>query len=165
MIYVTVGTMYMDFARLIHKMDDIARDTGERVVIQTGLAETVAEHCETFAFKPRDEVLELQREARVIVCHAGVGSILDALEARKPFVVVPRRKGLGEHVNDHQLDIAHAVERRGWCRTVLDIDDLEGACADPTPAPADYRPAKHRLIGALREFIDRVAARKGGAVS
>ena len=90
MIYVTVGTMFLDFPRLILKMDEIAQDTGERVIVQIGLGPTLPKHCEHFGFRPHEEVLAIQREARVIVCHAGIGSVLDALEARRPFIVVPR---------------------------------------------------------------------------
>jgi len=158
MIYATVGTMFLDFPRLIHKMDAITEATGERVVVQIGLGKTIPAHCEHFDFKPREDVLALQREARVIVCHAGIGSVLDALEVRRPLVVVPRLKQFNEHTNDHQLDIAAAVERRGWGRAVRDIADLAEACAHPPPVPASYRPAKRQLIAAIRETVDRIAA-------
>lgn len=162
MVYVTVGTMYLDFARLIDKMDAIAERTGERVVIQTGMCSTVPKHCEHFDFKPRDEVLELQRQARVIVCHAGIGSVMDALEARRPVIVVPRLKRLREHLNDHQLDLSGAVQRRGWGREIIDIDDLDDAVENPPPVPVDYRPTTHRMVAAVRDKIERVAARKEG---
>jgi len=158
-IYATVGTMFLDFPRLIHKMDAIAQETGERVIIQVGLGNTVPKFCEYFDFKPRQEVLALQREARLIVCHAGIGSVIDALEVRRPLVVVPRLKRFNEHMSDHQLDIAQAVQRRGWGRMVCDIDDLAGACAHPPAVPEVYRPARHRLVAAVREMVERVAAK------
>lgn len=161
-IYVTVGTMFLDFPRLILKMDDIAGETGERVVIQIGMGKTYPRHCEYFDFRPHDEVLALQREARVIVCHAGIGSALDALQARRPLIVVPRRKRFREHMTDHQLDVAEAVQRRGWGRMILDIDELPSACASPPPVPASYQPSRERLVGAVREMVERVAAGKAG---
>lgn len=159
MIYVTVGTMFLDFPRLIHQADAIAEDTGERVVIQIGLGQTIPRHAEHFDFKPREEVLALQREARVIVCHAGIGSVIDALEVRRPLIVAPRLKRYNEHMNDHQLDIAEAVERRGWGRMVRDMAGLPALCAEPPPVPPHYRPAKHRLVRAVREMVDRVGGR------
>ncbi|HOZ47159.1 MAG TPA: glycosyltransferase [Candidatus Hydrogenedentes bacterium] len=158
MIYVTVGTMFLDFPRLINAVDRIAQDTGERVVLQKGMGTTIPKHCECFDFKPRDEILALQAEARVIVCHAGIGSVMDALEARRPMIVVPRLKAFGEHMNDHQLDIAQAVERRGWGRMVRDMGELPGACRNPPPVPHDYRPARHRLVAAVREMVERAKA-------
>ncbi len=156
MIYVTVGTMFLDFPRLIGKMDAIARDTDERVVIQTGLCATLPEHSEHFDFKGHDEVLALQRKARVIVCHGGIGTVLDALSVHRPVIVVPRRKLFNEHLTDHQLDVARAVERRGWARAVLEIDGLPNACADPPSFPASYEPARHRLLDGVRDAVERL---------
>jgi UDP-N-acetylglucosamine transferase subunit ALG13 len=160
MIYATVGTMFLDFPRLILKMDEIARDTGEKVIIQVGLGATIPRHCEYFDFKPRSEVLAIQREARVIVCHAGIGSVIDALQANRPIIVVPRRKAMREHMTDHQMDLAEAVRRRGWGRTVLDIEELPRACAEPPAPPVDYAPARGTLVFAVREMVDKVCARK-----
>jgi UDP-N-acetylglucosamine transferase subunit ALG13 len=161
MIYVTVGTMFLDFPRLVLKMDEIAQATGERVVVQTGLGQTLPQACEHFEFKPREDVLAIQREARVIVCHAGIGSVMDALSTRRPLLVVPRLKRFREHMNDHQLDVAQAVENRGWGRMVLNMDDLPAACANPPEVPETYQPAQHRLVEAVREAVERVAARVG----
>ncbi len=160
MIYVSVGTMFLDFSRLVRKMDEIACDTKEQVVIQIGLGKTIPEHCEYFTFKPHEEILALQREARLVVCHAGIGCVMDALTVRTPLIVTPRLKRHNEHMNDHQMDIAEAVERRGWGRMVCDMDDLPDACAHPPAAPASYEPAKERLVSAVREMVERVAAKK-----
>ena len=161
MIYVTVGTLFLDFTRLIEKMDQIAEATGERILVQTGLGTTLPKHCEHFDFRPREEVIALQREARLVVSHAGIGCVLDALEARRPLIVVPRLKRFREHLTDHQLDLAEAVERRGWGRMITDIDELPAACASPPDPPAAYRPAKDRLTAAIRETIDRTAWERG----
>lgn len=160
MIYVTVGTMFLDFPRLIRAMDVIARDTGEQVIIQTGMSNTVPQHCEHFAFKPREEVLEIQRGARVVVCHAGIGCVSDALRMRRPLIVVPRLKRFREHMNDHQLELARAVESRGWGRVIHDIGELPDACANPPRAVENYTPARAPLIADIKEFVDGIAARK-----
>ncbi len=157
MIYVTLGTMFLDFPRLVRKMDEIARDTAEEIIVQTGMGKTIPSACKHFDFKPHDEVVSIQSEARVIVCHAGIGSVLDALQVRRPFVVVPRLKKFDEHMNDHQIDLARAVESRGWGRMILDVEDLPAACANPPDVPASYVPAKARLISSIRELVDRMA--------
>lgn len=162
MVYVTVGTMFLDFPRLINKMDAIAEKTDEKIIMQVGLGPTYPKHCEYFDFKPREEILQLQREARAIVCHTGIGSVMDALQARRPVIVVPRLKKFNEHLNDHQLDLAQAIERRGWGRVILDMDDLDDAVKNPPPVPEEYRPSKHRLIATVRDKIERVAAAKEG---
>ena len=158
MIYATVGTMFLDFPRLIHALDGIAESTGERVLVQTGLCTTIPTCCEHFDFKSREEVIALQHDARVIVCHAGIGTVVEALRARNPVVVVPRRVEFNEHLTNHQLDLAEMVERRGWARMVLDIEELPDACANPPAVPEHYEPATHRLVEAIRESVARAAA-------
>jgi beta-1,4-N-acetylglucosaminyltransferase len=152
-IYVTLGTMYLDFPRLIRKMDEIAARTGERIIIQTGLAKTLPDHCEHFTFRPREDVLEIQRGARLVVAHAGIGAVMDALKAGKPLIVVPRLKKFREHNTDHQLDLAEAVQQRGWGRVIFDINELDAACANPPPPHLGYKPDRDRLIATLRAMI------------
>ena len=155
MMYVTVGTMHLEFARLIRAMDAIAVASKEEVVVQTGMSRCVPEHCAHFDFKPREEVEAIQREARVVVAHAGIGSVIDALKAARPLIVVPRLRRFGEHNNDHQLELARAVEARGWGRMIEDIEELPQACADPPAAYAGYVPAKDSLIVAVRAAIEK----------
>lgn len=163
MIYVTLGTMFMPFDRLVNAMDRIAASTDEEIIIQRGLSKIEPTHCTYFDFKGHDAVLEIQREARVIVAHAGIGATMDALAVRKPLLLVPRLKRYDEHMNDHQLEIAKAMEQRGWGRMILDVAALDGACAIP-PVPAEsYTPAKAGLVNTLRGWVDQVAAGGGEA--
>ncbi len=145
--------MHLDFARLVRKMDEIAARTGERVVIQTGLATTLPTRAEHFAFKSREEIATLIAESRVVVTHAGIGSVIDVLKADRPLIVIPRLKQFGEHNNDHQLDLAEMVERRGWGRMVMDVNTLDALCASPPPPHRGYAPATEPLIAAIGGWI------------
>lgn len=57
-------------------------------------------------------------EADVVVTHAGVGSLLGLLERGIFPVLVTRRKSRGEHVDDHQLQIAQLAEDLGIAAAV-----------------------------------------------
>lgn len=159
MIYVTLGTMFLGFDRLIQAADNIAEATGEQIILQLGLSRRRPTHCEWFEFLPREECLEVQRHARVIVGHAGIGTAMDALRVGRPFIVVPRLKRYGEHMNDHQIEIAEAMERRGWGRMILDITELAAACANPPAIPPKYAPNKAPLIAAVQSMVERVSSR------
>jgi UDP-N-acetylglucosamine transferase subunit ALG13 len=150
MIYVTVGTMHLDFPRLIRAADRYAEQTDEEIIIQIGMGSTIPTHATLFDFKPREEILEIQREARIIVTHAGIGSVIDALQMQKPLIVVPRLKKFGEHNTDHQLELARAIHKRGWGVSMKDIDDLIGRLDNPPPAYKNYTPAKDQLIDSVR---------------
>jgi UDP-N-acetylglucosamine transferase subunit ALG13 len=60
-----------------------------------------------------DEFTRLIRECDVVVTHAGVGTAMHILDQGKCPVLVPRRKEKGEHVDDHQTQIARELSRRG----------------------------------------------------
>ncbi len=61
--------------------------------------------------------------ADVVIIHAGVGLALLALSAGRCPVVVPRRAERHEHVDDHQLEIAAELDRRGLA-VACEPDDL-----------------------------------------
>jgi UDP-N-acetylglucosamine--N-acetylmuramyl-(pentapeptide) pyrophosphoryl-undecaprenol N-acetylglucosamine transferase len=50
--------------------------------------------------------------ADVVISHAGVGTLLGLLDMGIRPVLVPRRKASGEHVDDHQIQIAEYAARR-----------------------------------------------------
>lgn len=75
-------------------------------------------------FMPFQDVVDTMARAKSIVCHAGVGTIITALRAGHTPVVVPRQARHGEHVDDHQLDIATRFAERGLIRCVTSEIDL-----------------------------------------
>ena len=56
----------------------------------------------------------------VLLSHGGAGSILNAMQAGKPLVVVPRLKSFGEVIDDHQLELAEALSQQGRGIAVTD---------------------------------------------
>jgi len=50
--------------------------------------------------------------ADVVITHAGVGAALTALEQSKHPILIPRSVRYGEHVDDHQQQVARELERR-----------------------------------------------------
>jgi UDP-N-acetylglucosamine transferase subunit ALG13 len=47
-----------------------------------------------------------------------------ALYYRKPMLVMPRRRHLKEHVNDHQLATARKYEELGHILTAYEVEEL-----------------------------------------
>jgi UDP-N-acetylglucosamine transferase subunit ALG13 len=153
-IFVTVGTCE-PFERLMLAVDELRLD--ERVVVQTGLSSTIPRHAETVDFLPYDELVALVREARLVVTHAGVGSILTALLNGAKPVVVPRLGRHGDAVDDHQLELAERLERMGLVELVRETSELAAAVrVDVGPAGA-IRPGTAR-VQELRDFIALHAA-------
>ncbi len=128
MIFVTVGLHYQGFDRLIMKMDVLAGMISEEVVMQIGSTSDKPKNAKYFDFVDDDEdILQLFKEARVIISHAGAGTLLNALNFRKPIIAVPRQKAFGEHVDDQQLELTKVLSENGQVIPVYDIETLESA--------------------------------------
>lgn len=127
MILVTVGTHVRGFERLIKKMDDIAGNIDEEVIIQIGNTAYKPLHAKYFTFKNYQEMEQLFKEARVIICHGGAGTILLALKHGKTVISVPRLKEYNEVLVDHQLDLVYTLANEKRIIAVYNLDLLEKA--------------------------------------
>lgn len=123
MIFVTVGTDTHDFSRLVKAMDDVAKR--KKVVMQIGNSRYEPKHAEWFRFESNERIEHLYRTASLIVTHGGAGSIIRSLKSGIVPFVVPRRKRWGEHINDHQQDLARAMHKRGQVVLVDNLNDLD----------------------------------------
>lgn len=122
MIFVTTGTQ-APFPRLVEMMNDLTPLLQEEVVVQGEklLSET--------------EFATLVNKARVVVAHAGVGTLLTALRLRKPLIVVPRRAELGEQRDNHQLDTVELIREQNLCYVAGTKEELLGLLVQPNLQP------------------------------
>jgi beta-1,4-N-acetylglucosaminyltransferase len=151
-ILVTVGTHTEGFNRLVEAMDRIAAQVEEEVVMQIGATAYVPQAALWFDFTTQAQMDALCEGARVIVSHAGAGSILKALGHRKPTIIVPRRQNRGEHIDDHQLELAEALSRTGALTVAYDVDELV-KLLEAAPDFVPPEPNRGHLIEAVRQAI------------
>lgn len=107
MIFVTVGSQKFPFDRLIRKVDQMVREgmIEDEVFIQTGASQYVPA-CPHQAFCGREHFTKLMEACDVLITHGGAGTMVDAVKLGKKVVAVPRLARYGEHVDDHQLELA-----------------------------------------------------------
>ena len=161
MIFVTVGTQ-LPFDRLVRAVDAWAgARPGREVFAQVGPSQLRTHNIESLPFIDPAECRARMEAAELIVAHAGMGTILSALELGKPVVVMPRVAALGEHRNEHQLATARRFAELGRVQVAQDeqrlpvvLDELENARGDGERI-SPY--ASDQLIGALRTFISAAA--------
>jgi UDP-N-acetylglucosamine--N-acetylmuramyl-(pentapeptide) pyrophosphoryl-undecaprenol N-acetylglucosamine transferase len=132
-IVVTLGTQqHYGFTRLISKVLEIVPATAE-VFWQVRDADAARLGIVARSVVPSEELADEVRQADVVVAHAGIGSVLSALQIGKCPVLVPRDHRHGEHVDEHQSLIGVQMQRTGLAivRTVeeLSLADLEAAAA------------------------------------
>ena len=61
----------------------------------------------------KTEMQESVRQASLVIAHGGQGSTRMLAKMGVSFVLLPRLKRYGEHIDDHQLLFAQAVEKFG----------------------------------------------------
>jgi UDP-N-acetylglucosamine transferase subunit ALG13 len=154
-IVVTIGTNEQPFDRLVRAAAGIGGD--EPLLVQHGASQEPHGRGEWVDFLPFDELERRVKDARVLVCHAGVGSIMLARRCGKRPIVMPRRHHLGEAVDDHQLPLARRLAEAGLVTLVEDEAALHAALAAPEPPVAAVR----RVAGADALSADVRAALAG----
>ena len=154
MIFVTVGMHYQGFDRLIRKMDEIAPKIDEEVIMQIGSTKYAPKNAKFFHFvKNETTIQDYFKSARVVVSHAGAGTLLYALSLGKPVIVVPRLKKFGEHVDDQQLELADVLSEKRKAIAVKEIEDLEKALKNINQLVLASHKKDKNLLLYLKEFM------------
>ena len=152
MIFVTVGTNEAPFDRLLRAVGALSTD--EELVVQHGSSAVVpANAARTFDFLLFDDLVREMRASRVVVTHAGIGSIMTALSCGRRPVVAARLVAHREAVDDHQLPVARRLEQAGLVTLVEDLSLLEEAVAKAGEEVDVSLGADERLVGELREYV------------
>lgn len=157
MILVTVGTQ-LPFDRLLSALDAWAATQAEELVAQVGPSDLVFRHLRAQPFMKPDEMEARFAQARLVVAHAGMGSILSALKHRKPIIIVPRKASLGEHRNEHQLATARWMVNRPGVTVAWEPEDAvallqRGDWSNGGAGVEEY--AQPQLLAALGKWVGR----------
>jgi len=155
MIFVTVGTTHFQFDRLIA---GVARlETDEEIVVQRGPSRVSAGKARVVDFLSFGELADYIRRSRVVVSHAGVGSIMVALsEGRRP-IVVPRLARFGEAVDDHQVQVAEMLSERDRVHLVMEPQDLGDAVAHRVDTGPNASLGFGPLVDVVAAEVERAA--------
>ena len=160
MIFLTVGSQ-LPFDRLTEAVDAwTACHPGVEVFGQVGLTDRPPSHFTSVATMSPTEYMRRFAEADLIVAHAGMGTIINALELRKPMLMLPRLARFKESRNDNQVGTArHFSSYQSF--QVIDSESLLSSTVDHMLAHLDeYGKASDTfgvtsaLIAAIREFVN-----------
>ena len=110
MIFATVGTQ-LPFPRLLQALDKLAERHNLDVFAQSADPTAELRNINAKEHLPPSEFQQHVDQADLIVGHAGIGTVLTALRAEKPLIVLPRRAALDEHRNEHQMATARALKQ------------------------------------------------------
>lgn len=114
LIFVTIGTS-LPFDRLIRAADELAAVLPEQEFFgQIGDGGYAPRNFPFVRMLNAQDYAEQIAATHLIVAHAGMGSLITAIDANKPVVIMPRRLAFDEINTDHQVATARRwVGRRG----------------------------------------------------
>nr|WP_295659594.1 glycosyltransferase [Polymorphobacter sp.] len=155
-VFASVGSMFA-FDRFARALDDwAAAHPATKVLVQIGSGAYEPKHAAFVRMMPPGLYQRRIAEARLFVAHAGMGSIIAAIQAGKPLLMMPRRLDLGEHTTDHQFATLAKFAGRDGLHTAITVDDLhagiDALLADGGTPPAPIEPF------AAPAFTDRIRA-------
>lgn len=109
--FVTVGSHDQPFLRLLRAVGTAA-DAGvlpAPVLVQRGVGPALEGAVESVPFLPREEFERALERAELVVAHVGAGAVATSIRYGKRPIILARRQSLGEHVDDHQLELAQKL--------------------------------------------------------
>lgn len=158
-VFVTVGAQ-IPFDRLIVAVDAWAADRAgvHCLFAQVGEQGVRSAHMDSVELLEPPEFKKRVLWADVLVAHAGMGSILTALQYGKPILVMPRLGRLKETRNDHQVATAQRFREMGKVAVAMDEAEiparLDGLAVMERAERISDR-ASDTLIAGIRDFIHR----------
>lgn len=133
MIFVTVGTQ-LPFDRLVAAVAAWHRERPDCEVFGQ-IGDTAAPPAFAWTrFLDGPGFAEKLDAARIVVSHAGIGTVLACWSRAKPLVVMPRSAALGEHRSDHQIATVEHLGRDLSLAVAHDAQTLAALLNGPTDA-------------------------------
>ena len=157
MIFLTVGTE-LPFERLVKAVDEIAADgtCNGGLFAQIGNGHYKPRHMPWVGMLEGPLFKQRLRECDAIISHAGIGTVINAIEFRKPVLIVPRLKRYGEHVNDHQLETARRLDGVSGILVAYDTCELPGLLRElpNSSCPGADAARLQSLAACIKGFLD-----------
>ena len=154
MVLVILGTQDKCFDSLLKMVSQAKKDglIKEEVKVQGGCTKYTGNDLDVFDYTSPSKLKEMMKEASYVICHGGVGSILDALKLKKKVIAVARRCEYKEHTNNHQLQIIKEFSTLGY---IIDgSDNLDIAIKKLSGfEPKTYQSNNQNFINLLNDYI------------
>lgn len=159
--FVTLGAHDAPFGRLVAVVAEAAASNvlPKPVVVQTGVTPCAAPDLEAVEFVSPAKFAEMVTDARVVITHGGAGALATAIRHGKRPLVMPRLKGYGEHVDDHQIEL---VDKLAELALAIPIDGeisagavRETESALLTPQAWSRLPSLENELRAIVDRLDR----------
>jgi UDP-N-acetylglucosamine transferase subunit ALG13 len=156
MTLVVLGTWEMPFARPLREIEQAAREglLPEPVIVQSGNTPYTSDRLKLVPFFGREELERMYENATVVICQAGVGSIMLGLRKQKKVIAIARLSRFAEHVDDHQLEILDLFSQIGAVLSWKGEGDLTEVLARAESfTPASYPFTAERISSTILGYL------------
>lgn len=144
------------YTPLFEEMDRLAPELGEEVVQQVGNLGFSGKNSVCFTYRSDKEMAELFDAADLMVCHAGIGTIINGLDRGIPLVLVPRCTVLPDISGDQQGIVAEKIREMGRGTVVKDMCQLKEKIAEARALePGPYK-RDTSLCGFLSDLLGKI---------
>lgn len=149
------------FRRLLDGVTAIAHDLPQPVFVQSGSTPFHAEGCDSAPFLNMSAFQSRVGLSKLLIMHAGAGSVITAVRAGKVPVVMARRVRYGEHVDDHQIEFARELDLIGRIVVAEEPADLQSAVRQALARQGDARRTQTvpAMIGMIADVLQKYANR------
>ncbi len=157
MIFVTVGTQDVPFDRLLKEVEKQIKkgNIKDEVIVQSGNSKFTSDLMKVTNFFTKEEYTKLIKKSSLVITHAGVGTIIDSLNAGKVVIVAPRLQKYKEAVNNHQLEIIKKFSEMGYIIPLKEVNKLDIALKEAMIfKPKKYQSNTENMVKLIENFID-----------
>ncbi|PAD40440.1 PssE/Cps14G family polysaccharide biosynthesis glycosyltransferase [Terribacillus sp. 7520-G] len=156
MILVVLGTHELPFMRLLREVERLKREgiITDEVIVQAGHTKFESDLLTIKPFVNYEVMDQLMEDARLVITHAGTGSVISALKKGKKVIAAARLKKYGEHNDDHQLQLLSIFLEQRHILSWGEGEDL-GEVIRQTESfePVPFQSGKERMFSILSNFI------------
>lgn len=159
LILVVLGTHELPFTRLLKEAERLKSENiiEDDIIVQSGHTKYNSNKLTIKQFVSYKEMDLLCEQARLIITHAGTGSIIAGLKKGKSVIACARLKKYGEHNDDHQLQIVSALVNQGHILSWEDGTMLEEVIQKAeTFQPKPFRSGREQIYQLIENFINEV---------
>ena len=150
MIFVTVGTT--KFEELVKKIDKIAPELGENVLIQLGNGKYKPRNCKWFRFSPNLD--KYYKKADLVISHDGAGTLFELINLGKRVVALENKETI------HNPDLVRKFSEEKHLIYCKDIENLKDCIYKAKRYKfKKYRQPKNEICKKLINFLKELERR------
>lgn len=159
-ILIGVGASEYGLDRLLVMIDELCEEgllDGNHIIAQKGASKYVPRNYKSFKLISREAYQNYMDNADVIICHAGTGSVIPPLKQGKKVIVFPRREMYGEHLDDHQLELAEVFTKAGCTMCATNKDEMISCLKQiENFQPAPFKSNSEHMNQLIIDFIEGI---------